>query len=53
MEKTKTMAAEENHSERLRIIISRLMAPGSSQKTADEQTKKLKQLLLEIQTNKG
>jgi hypothetical protein len=40
----------ENKVERLRKIISALLAAGLTQQTADEQTKKLKQLLLEIQT---
>jgi hypothetical protein len=43
----------ENRVERLRKIISALLAAGLTQKAADEQKKKLKQLLLEIQTDKG
>jgi hypothetical protein len=42
----------DNKVERLRKIISALLAAGLTQKAADEQTKKLKQLLLEIQKTK-
>jgi hypothetical protein len=42
----------DNKVERLRKIIFALLAAGLTQKAAAEQTQKLKQLLLEIQTNK-
>jgi hypothetical protein len=38
----------ENKVERLRKIISALLAAGLTQKTADKETAKLKQVLLEI-----
>jgi hypothetical protein len=43
----------QNKVERLRKIISALLAAGLTQKQADQETAKLKKLVLEIQTNKG
>lgn len=43
----------QNEVERLRKIIAALLAAGLTQGQVDKETAKLKQILLEIQTNKG